>query len=868
MMISAHGKLVRGVLMATVGAAAIACSAPAAAQVRDYNVPAESASKAIATLARQGNVQILLPGRTAKGVRTHAVTGSMSIEDALATMLAGTGLRAQKSGAQTWIIVPLGVASADGSTTTGREISPQLGDADAGSAEANNDIIVTGSRIRGAPPASPLVTISQEQMQNAGQRDLGEVIRSVPQNFNGGTNPQTGPRGSGSAGSTGASTLNLRGIGTDATLTLLNGHRLATNRAAGVDITSIPIAAVDRLEILTDGASALYGSDAVGGVANVIIKPTFNGLAVSALYGGSTDGGYEQKRFSAVAGQSWSSGGIIAAGGYADYGDITASQRLYANSTSPEGTLYPHQIRRNLLVSARQRLTPNLRFSVDLLYSSADSVSKNGFGAGPVMTSGLISSPTIRTFLVVPSLELSLGTWRVSTYGTYGIDKARSNQRYYSAGVNSTTITDCYCNKSSSAELSAEGPLFAMPAGPVRAAIGGGYRSNTTDTKQFTNGVVSGSAFASTDTVHYAFGEVEIPIISDPQSISFIHSLKGSAAVRYEDYGAVGSVATPKLGLIYEITSAFSLKTSWGQSFKAPQFAQRYARSQVVLNPATGYGALYPTGATYLYRVGGNPDLKPERANSVTVSAEYRPASNLRIGLSYYHIVFKDRVITPIPTTSGVLTNSLYTDLITPNPSAALQSAIIASVPQGLLFGTTAPYDPAKVVAVVDGRSVNATRQVISGVDFSIAYRFSISSVDRLNVSNATTYLDIVQTRVAGEPSVGITSDFFQPRHFNSRSGLTWEHRNFTLASFLNFGGGATYRTGTTRIDIDPDISVDLNARWTVPRLDNLSFALTVTNLLNDKPTTIPAAFNEPSFDSNTYAATGRVVTFSISKRW
>ncbi|MGH1557304.1 TonB-dependent receptor plug domain-containing protein [Caulobacter segnis] len=136
------------------------------------------------------------------------------------------------------------------------------------------EVVVTGSRIRGATPASPLVVVGSAEIRDAGQHDLGEVARSLPQNFGGGQNPGAGARsGAGSANVNGASTFNLRGVGNDATLTLLNGRRLAINGPSGVDVTSIPLPAVERLEILTDGASALYGSDAVGGVVNAHHPP-------------------------------------------------------------------------------------------------------------------------------------------------------------------------------------------------------------------------------------------------------------------------------------------------------------------------------------------------------------------------------------------------------------------------------------------------------------------------------------------------------------------------------------------------------------------------------------------------------------------
>src|SRR5690606_8001658 len=104
--------------------------------------------------------------------------------------------------------------------------------------------------------------------------------------------------GSNNQNITGGSALNLRGLGVDATLTLLNGRRLSYGGfAQAVDLSIIPVAAVSRIEILTDGASALYGTDAVAGVANVILNRDFEGVNAATRYGFATDGGGNERQF-------------------------------------------------------------------------------------------------------------------------------------------------------------------------------------------------------------------------------------------------------------------------------------------------------------------------------------------------------------------------------------------------------------------------------------------------------------------------------------------------------------------------------------------------------------------------------------------
>src|SRR6185312_8797256 len=136
--------------------------------------------------------------------------------------------------------------------------------------------------IRGGSTPSPVITIGSEQIQQEGFSDLGEVIRSVPQNFSGGQNPGVAGVSSGSNSNqniTGGSGIDLRGLGPDATLTLLNGRRMSYGGfSQAVDISAIPVEAVERIEIVPDGASAVYGSDAVGGVTNVTTPARCTGL--------------------------------------------------------------------------------------------------------------------------------------------------------------------------------------------------------------------------------------------------------------------------------------------------------------------------------------------------------------------------------------------------------------------------------------------------------------------------------------------------------------------------------------------------------------------------------------------------------------
>lgn len=156
------------------------------------------------------------------------------------------------------------------------------------SATELNRITVTGSNIKriNLETASPVQIITREEMVRGGATSLNEVLRTISANVGGIDENRTNGFSAGAAG------LNLRGIGSQATLMLINGRRLAAYaqpefQTTFVDLNSIPIGAVERIEVLKDGASAIYGSEAMAGVVNIILRDSFEGVLVDASIGES-----------------------------------------------------------------------------------------------------------------------------------------------------------------------------------------------------------------------------------------------------------------------------------------------------------------------------------------------------------------------------------------------------------------------------------------------------------------------------------------------------------------------------------------------------------------------------------------------------
>ncbi|MES1973358.1 MAG: TonB-dependent receptor [Pseudomonadota bacterium] len=838
----------------------MASSTFACAQAVDrqiYDMPAQPLSQSIKALAAAARRSILAPTSLLDDHQAPALRGHYTVEEALDVLLAGSGLRARRTGR---VIV----------------IEPEARAPGADTAEAESEITVTGSRLRGGPIGSTVISLAQQQMRDQGQASLGEVVRSIPQSFGGGQNPGVGSNVPSTNGVNvgGASSVNLRGIGSDATLTLLNGHRLSYSASRqSIDIGAIPLPAVDRIEIVPDGASALYGSDAVAGVVNVVLKPDYDGLWTSARLGGATDGGDFEQRYGLIAGQRWNGGGIAASYEFARTTAILGRQRSYVRDRSPTLTILPQAKTSAALVTAHQRITGGLSLTVDGLYNQrwAESSFANN-AAGDPSISGSHTVFRVESLVVAPTLKLQTGgDWRLFATGSYGRDRTHFQVTSTSASKATTTPLSCYCNSAMSAEVGGDGSLFTLPGGPVRLALGTGYRTN--DFSRF-NGAGNLQNVARSQDSYYAYGELGIPLVMPAQGIAFVHRLELDGALRYEDYPGIGNIVTPKIGGVYAPTPDFAFKGSWGKSFRAPTMLQQFQARSATLIPAGSLGSTtLPAASAVLYLQGGNPDLLPERATtwSATLDLHPRALGGARLEISYFNIHYKDRIVTPIAFLSQALGNPVYADRVTLAPSAARVTQIVSQI---LDFSniTAAPYDPATVVAIVDNSNVNAGRQTIKGVDALFSYRAALGGAQSLTASLNASYLKSDQQISSTQPVLPLAGILFNPPHLRARGSLSWDTGSLLLNTTVSRIGSVDDTRTNPRIRIGPMTTLDLTVRYRFMGgglLGGTDIAVSAMNLFNAKPDQIKTTlFSQTPYDSTNYSPIGRFLSVSIAKKW
>jgi iron complex outermembrane receptor protein len=204
-------------------------------------------------------------------------------------------------------------------------------------AQELSEVVVTGSRIvrRDYESQSPIVTVQAETFENRSSVGIEAALQQLPQfapsagaqSNSGSSTPFPSP-----TAAPGAATVNLRGLGTNRNLVLIDGRRVQpVNGNLLVDLNTIPSIAIQSVEAISGGAAAVYGADAISGVVNLILKKNFQGAQFDAQYGVTQRGDGEQYQFSALLGANYGDGrgNVMFGGNYAFRGDVNGRDRAW-----------------------------------------------------------------------------------------------------------------------------------------------------------------------------------------------------------------------------------------------------------------------------------------------------------------------------------------------------------------------------------------------------------------------------------------------------------------------------------------------------------------------------------------------------------
>ncbi|QJU60113.1 TonB-dependent receptor [Sphingomonas sp. AP4-R1] len=984
-------------MLASTALFAVALAGPAHAQAKSFDIAAQPVTLALVEFGRQADVQIVAARRLTDGKQANAVRGKMAVPVALNQLISGTGLTAQQTSAQTYALAS-NAPAADPQTPPPADPAPGNSAADAPpSDEKVADIVVTGSSIRGTPPTgSNLIQLGRDDIIKTGATTTQELLATVPQLASFNTAPRPGQR-SNSSLSTGP---DIRGIGQSATLTLVNGHRIVGVGALSSlpDPSMVPPSAIQRVEIVADGASATYGSDGVAGVVNVITRRDYDGLEGTFRSGFGSN--YHLLNGNASTGKKWDGGGVIVSGEYSATSRLRASTktfltndfsgtggqdlRLIGNACIPPtykvnnaagaatgsyiqpatgaidprcttyqyGDLYPHQERLSFFASGHQEVTGGVEIGFDSFYSrtKANAYNVPSFTSGviaranPFFPTGLPASVTSITTYFSPQTITGIPLLDHTTLTTYGgtltadvtlphdfkwssyLTGSRSNTDIHEASFNPRAVTallagtttdtalDPFGGRTSAAnqitiadyenhyvgkqylwELNSkiDGSLITLPAGDLKVALGGVYRTEhynglfATGRIGFDEGAQRG---LGTRKIYSGFGELFIPVFSQANALPFLQLLNISLSGRYDHYNDFGSTKNPKIGVNWAPVSGLTFRGTYGKSFHAPALNDLYSpdtRAGYLANGTLPPGLPQGSVPGGIYIAGGDPNLGPERAETWSLGADFQPGflPGFKASLTYYNLMFKDRISTPSRTfytdpnfRKYIVDNIVCSSGTYPTGTNCQARPLDPNIVWNLIkdisrvdFPNTVngPADLPPIYNVTLLRRTNLSVIKTEGLDFDVGYRWQKWGTSFAAQVQGNYVLKFNQAAAAGAAMV----DQFPlgQQRFRTRGTLSGQKGPLSVSASLNYSGAyhnayTTFAGPLATGRIASFTTVETHIGLKLPDegfLQSMELTADIDNLFDTEPSYMRS--------SNGYGAgniLGRVVTLGLRKHF
>jgi len=886
---------------------------------------------------------------------------------------------------------------------------------------ANKEIVVTGTILRGtAPVGSSVVSVNAADIQKTGLLSTTDVLRSIPQVT--GIGPGEAVTGSTANNAnlniSRANALNIRGLGVQATLTLINGRRVPVGGFGGqlFDPGSIPAIALARIDVVADGASATYGSDAVAGVANLILRTDVDGIEARARYGFADD--YSSSALSLLGGKKWDTGRFMIAGEYSwndqllqsDRPEFFSCNQLASGGTNnctfggapgnvisggvryglPGGsgvgvtqaqllttpnrlenyvytTAIPANKRFNIVGSVKQELGSGIDVWAEgfvynrdgRYYVGGPTTGSNGAipatvtvprtNPGYVTINGLTTPQTVEysifndlgegrpaksseqgTQIALGANVRLLGDWTLrgwyeynhnfakvfrydelnntlltqalacttpgfclNPYGTGGTDS--NNRAALNQMLGYTQFLAWYWGHIANAQI--DGTLVTLPGGEVKLAVGGQYfwekfkAFNTTNSGTGPTSLsdirVTGD-FGRKHTIKSVFAELVVPLVGDGNAMPFVRKLELIIAGRHDSYSDVGSTTNPKFGIKWEPVEGLTLRGSYGKSFRAPTLTDVDPLSTVSLGASTTAVA----GKNVLTRLGGNADVKPEKATTWSFGIEARPSAlpGFFASLGYFNIDYRNVIDTP-GNSSAAFTDPALAPFVIFNPTVQqINDLIVTNINAGLYRPVTAfalfkPDGSSNVYAISDGRKVNTGRIRMRGLDFQFAYQFSSSFGDwNLGLSGTRVFQYLVNATPASATVERVNQANF-PLKFKARGAIGWRSGGLSVNTFYNYtnayrvvgqvAGNQFTPALAAGVLQDERVAANLTVDATVtyafgdesPILRGLSLSLSAQNLF-DKAPPFARVSNSQEYDSGNASVLGRMVSIELRKKF
>jgi iron complex outermembrane receptor protein len=668
-------------------------------------------------------------------------------------------------------------------------------------------VIVTGTRttgMRAVDSPAPITVLGADVLKKTGQPDLIQALAQNVPSFN----------AQAFGGDTAALTLSakLRGVSPNHTLVLLNGKRRhgtanlavlggAYQGGAAADLNFIPLASVEHVEVLLEGAAAQYGTDAIAGVINIIQKKATSGGEVIINGGGYMDGGGTTGSFSANIGMAPTENSYLNLTGETKYHgysfrgayDPRVVDSIYnAGATNSPAKSYPQVINapnwpyvNRIAGDAQYRQTVlayngGVEVTPDIEVYSFGTIAKKWSAAHenyrlPNVVKGKMAtdipfplgfdpkeSIDETDYAVTGGISGVTNAWNWDLSSTYGKDDDKvsvldtANASLY-ADTSTTTakgyspsdiLAGGFINTQWSNTLDVSHDFDVGLAGPMTFAAGAEYRKETYEitagepATYYGGGSQSYFGFAPVNAGKHKRNNKAVYV---DLAVSPIEALKLDAAVRYEDFSDFGDTTVAKLTGRYDFSPAIAVRGTVSTGFRAPTLAESYY-SGINVSPSSISGQLPPNspGASLL----GINGLKPEKSENFSIGLVTHLAPKLTMTLDAYRITIKNRIVS-----SG----TLYGENVVTVGGVKVTNGIVSPAVIAALAANGVNVDPSirtnATYSVGANMFVNGLDTRTTGVDFVSTYYSDFGDWGRVDWSLSASYNKTEVTKIAPNPS-------------------------------------------------------------------------------------------------------------------
>ena len=790
-------------------------------------------------------------------------------------------------------------------------------DAEAAEEPEPETVIVTGTRATGLDAytsSSPVQVLDASELQSAGRSDLMNALANVVPSF---TAQAFG-------GDMANQTLQakLRGLSPNHTLVLVNGKRRHTTASlailggpyqggAGVDLNFIPVDSIDHVEVLTEGAAAQYGTDAIAGVINIITKKKPQGGSISVSNGAHYAGDGATSALSGSMGFEAMSGSYLnVAAEYREHehtnrGDIDPrvvnpanvdadAGGSFPNTNMPFAAGYPY-LNKIFGDAAYEIKLASINAGMELgdsaeLYSTATWGYKHAASFENYRLPSRVSytdpdteevtylhpygfNPREETeetdYSFTAGVKGEAGSWDWDVSSTYGRDEIdmftrdSANASLFAAtGQTPANFYDgTYTMEQWTSNADASTEFDIGLAEPMNFAFGLEYRKETWEAAPgdaASRYLEGGQSFPGISTSDSGAHDRDVTGAYVNFVVQPLEPLRLELAGRYEDYSDFGDTTVGKLSARYELTEKFALRSTISTGFRAPTLAESYY-SATNVGPTTAFVQMPPNApATALLGLGAG--LQPEKSTNYSIGFVFRPERSLSLSFDLYQVEVRNRIAgtsTFYGTIDGLLVSQPIVDAIIANGNV-LDPEVTASGDTGInLFA-------------------NGVTTETRGAELMFDFTNDLGSA-RAVWSVSATYNETEVTSVRPTPpEFGTTQPLFDrvalsdleetaPNYLvNLGAAFEWDRLSINVHELV-YGPSAQYETsnGTTFFRTEIGVTPITNIELSFEALEGLSLTVGATNVFDQMPDKRNDEYRAMQFASGDNGAVTQYPSFS-----